>query len=184
MKKSLIIKILIAILIILIGIALGYLIYNRHNLSEFDYPNFPDMETDYGSSLIDDAVEPTPKVTIDDKIKQKELTDTLTDINFGEFKNLFKSSEKSMVVIVKDDCNYCKSYEPLLVETLEELNLKIYRLSITSLNTKELEDLENYVYIDKTPSTYVIQDGKVLKGMSGSQSKEIINSFIDLFYLR
>ena len=184
MKKSLIVKILAVVVVVLIGVSIGYLVSNRHNFGEYDYPEYPESGIDYGTSLIDDELEPTPKVTIDDKVKQKELTDTLTDINIQEFKNLFKSSKKSMVVIVKDGCGYCKSYEPLLKETLEDLNIKMYRLSTTNLSVKEIEKLADYIYIEQTPSTYVIKDGKVLKGMSGYQEKEIISSFIDLFYLR
>ncbi len=184
MKKSLIIKILGLVIVILIGVTIGYLITNRHNLSEFDYPNLPDEDIDYGTSLIDDSLQPTPNVKVDDNVKQKELTNTLTDINFSEFKNLFKSSQKHIVVIVKDDCSFCIAFEPVLKEVLEDLDLKIYRLSTTNMSNKEIEDLYDYVYIDETPSTYIIKDGNVFKSISGNQSKDIIASFIDLFYLR
>ena len=169
--KKVVINILLVVMVLL---GIGYLFANRNNIAEYDYPVLENEEVDYGTSLVDNSNQPTPNVKVDEKVKQKELEDILTDVNYEEFKNLFKSPNKSMVVIVKDGCGYCKSFEPVLEETLKELNIKMYRLNTTNMSTSEKQDLSNYVYLD----------GTVIASIVGSKSKSIISSFIELFYLR
>ena len=182
--KNIIIKVLLVVMVILLGIGIGYLFSNRNNIAEYNYPELETEEVDYGESLIDNSLQPTPNIKVDEKVKQKELTDNLTSVTYKEFKNLFKSPEKVMVVIVKDNCPFCARFEPVLEEVLTELNLKMYLLNTTDMTVEEKQDLANYVYLGGTPTTYVIYEGNVLASIEGSKSKDIISSFIELFYLR
>ncbi len=183
-KKQIIINILVVVMVLLAGTGIGFLFAHRNNIAEYDYPTLSEEETDYGESVVSEDKQPTPNVKVDDSVKQKELTDNITDLTFEEFKNLFKSSNKSLVVIVKDGCGYCARFEPVLEETMEEMELKMYRLNTTTMTTDEKIELADYVYLDGTPTTYVIQNGSVIGALEGSKSKEILSSFIELFYLR
>ena len=89
-----------------------------------------------------------------------------------------------MVVVVKDGCSYCEAFKQTLKSALESLGEKIYVLNTTNLNVEDKKDLGNYIYIEGTPTTYVIKNGSVSGAIEGNKSEEIIKSWIELFYIR
>src|SRR5699024_9308861 len=117
---------------------------------QIDYPTI-DEESDYGNSLINQDKQPEPDVNVSDDTKLPSLTDTLTNINYNDFKKLFESTKKSMVVVVKDGCSFCKAFLPTLEDALNSLEQKIYVLNTSNLSIDEKKDLGNYIYIEGTP---------------------------------
>ncbi len=182
-RKDLILKVLMVLMIIMILGGCIYLFSQRNNLEQIDYPTI-DEESDYGNSLIDQDKQPEPDVNVSDDTKLPSLTDTLTNINYNGFKKLFESTKKSMVVVVKDGCSFCKAFLPTLEDALNSLEQKIYVLNTSNLSIDEKKDLGNYIYIEGTPTTYVIKNGSVTGAIEGNKSEEIIKSWIELFYVR
>ena len=182
-RKDLILKVLMVLMIIMILGGCIYLFSQRNNLEQIDYPTI-DEESDYGNSLIDQDKQPEPDVNVSDETKLPSLTDTLTNINYNDFKKLFESTKKSMVVVVKDGCSFCKAFLPTLEDALNSLEQKIYVLNTSNLSIDEKKDLGNYIYIEGTPTTYVIKNGSVTGAIEGNKSEEIIKSWIELFYVR
>lgn len=182
-RKDLILKVLMVLMIIMILGGCIYLFSQRNNLEQIDYPTI-DEESDYGNSLIDQDKQPEPDVNVSDDTKLPSLTDTLTNINYNDFKKLFESTKKSMVVVVKDGCSFCKAFLPTLEDALNSLEQKIYVLNTSNLSIDEKKDLGNYIYIEGTPTTYVIKNGSVTGAIEGNKSEEIIKSWIELFYVR
>lgn len=182
-RKDLILKVLMVLMIIMILGGCIYLFSQRNNLEQIDYPTI-DEESDYGNSLINQDKQPEPDVNVSDDTKLPSLTDTLTNINYNDFKKLFESTKKSMVVVVKDGCSFCKAFLPTLEDALNSLEQKIYVLNTSNLSIDEKKDLGNYIYIEGTPTTYVIKNGSVTGAIEGNKSEEIIKSWIELFYVR
>lgn len=182
-RKDLILKVLMVLMIIMILGGCIYLFSQRNNLEQIDYPTI-DEESDYGNSLINQDKQPEPDVNVSDDTKLPSLTDTLTNINYNDFKKLFESTKKSMVVVVKDGCSFCKAFLPTLEDALNSLVQKIYVLNTSNLSIDEKKDLGNYIYIEGTPTTYVIKNGSVTGAIEGNKSEEIIKSWIELFYVR
>lgn len=182
-RKDLILKVLMVLMIIMILGGCIYLFSQRNNLEQIDYPTI-DEESDYGNSLINQDKQPEPDVNVSDDTKLPSLTDTLTNINYNDFKKLFESTKKSMVVVVKDGCSFCKAFLPTLEDALNSLVQKIYVLNTSNLSIDEKKDLGNYIYIEGTPTTYVIKNGSVTGAIEGNKSEEIIKSWIELFYIR
>ena len=182
-RKDLILKVLMVLMIIMILGGCIYLFSQRNNLEQIDYPTI-DEESDYGNSLIDQDKQPEPDVNVSDDTKLPSLTDTLTNINYNDFKKLFESTKKSMVVVVKDGCSFCKAFLPTLEDALNSLEQKVYVLNTSNLSIDEKKDLGNYIYIEGTPTTYVIKNGSVTGAIEGNKSEEIIKSWIELFYVR
>lgn len=182
-RKDLILKVLMVLMIIMILGGCIYLFSQRNNLEQIDYPTI-DEESDYGNSLINQDKQPEPDVNVSDDTELPSLSDTLTNINYNDFKKLFESTKKSMVVVVKDGCSFCKAFLPTLEDALNSLEQKIYVLNTSNLSIDEKKDLGNYIYIEGTPTTYVIKNGSVTGAIEGNKSEEIIKSWIELFYVR
>ena len=132
---------------------------------------------------LDVLTQPSPK----ENIVLKTLPDTngtLTEINFNTLKKLFQTTKKSILTVEKDDCSYCESFEPKFIEALDDNGVTAYKINISKLNTNELTNLYNYVNFEGTPTTYIIENGKVSHSFKGNTDKETISAFVEYFYVR
>ena len=132
---------------------------------------------------LDVVTMPNPKQNITLK-SLPETTDTLTEINFNTFKKLFMTTKKSILAVEKNNCAYCADYEPKMIEALNENDVKAYKLNISNLSTEELFKIYDFINFTGTPTTFIIENGKVTHSFSGTTDKETLSAFIEYFYVR
>ena len=134
-------------------------------------------------SAIDAITQPTPdvKVTL---TTSPETTGYLTEINLSTLKKLFETSNKSLLILVKDDCEYCKDFEPKYLEALKENSAYSYKINVSKLSGKDMSELYKYIDFTGTPTTYVIENGKATHTYTGRTDKDTISAFIEYFYVR
>lgn len=138
----------------------------------------------YGSKeSIDSVPQPTPNVKVN-LTTSPNTKGTITEINYDTFKKLFQTSNKSILILVKDGCSFCEDFEPKVTKALKDNNAFAYKINLTKLSTDEIKDIHNYVGYDGTPMTYIIQNGKATHSFSGTTEEETISAFIEYFYVR
>lgn len=114
----------------------------------------------------------------------EDVSYLITHINLEEFNNLLNSSQKSVILIGKDDCKYCNE----VIETLNTISInydiKINYINIGLINSdasltlqKELNELD---YNDgfTTPLTLIVENNKLLNYVIGASNEQY---FIDIF---
>ncbi len=123
--------------------------------------------------------------------KQTSTEDNLTHINYSEYKELIKKSNKSIIVLGQTGCSHCTSVKPKLSSLVKKYNIKINYLNITDMTQSERESLLNSLneigydeeYFKETgsfgtPLTLIIENEKVISYVVGNQSEE---TFIEKF---
>ena len=179
---------LIGISILLVAI-LGLVVYGvyyaikNHNRSDIMTLDKIDASYTLSEDQLDTIKQPNVEeaVTLD---TLPETTSTIQEVNLKTMEKLFKTSQKSILVLVKDGCSFCEDYLPKLKEALEYYEISAYEINISNLKQNEYNELFNYVDFEGTPTTYVIQNSKVLHTLTGTTDIETIISFIDYFYIR
>lgn len=107
----------------------------------------------------------------------------LTFISYDQFKELYKSGNKFIVVLVQTSCGYCLQYKPILNEVAKENNIPIYILDILKMSDDEIKDLITSIeYLEENPSwgtpiTFVIEKGITKGVLPGFVTKEATVQF-------
>jgi len=180
--KLSIIYILLFVIFILLLVGVMYAIRNYNSDDIFTIENF-DSTVTIASDQLDAISQPNPglPLTLDSLPK---TSNTIEDINVKTLKKLFQTTQKSLLLLVKDDCSYCSQYEPIITKVLEDNELNAYRINISDLSDKEMQEMINYIDYDGTPTTYVIKDGVAKHTITGIVDENTLNAFIDYFYTR
>lgn len=181
-KQMIAIYILGIIGIILICFGAYYAIKHRNDGDTIGQGKI-DIKFTNDPTSIDAVKQPNPNV----KVTLTTSPDTkgyLTEINLSTFKKLFETSNKSLLVLEKDDCEYCKDFEPKYIEALKENSAYSYKINISKLSAKEVSELYQYIDFTGTPTTYVIENGYATHTYTGTTDKETISAFIEYFYVR
>ena len=175
--------VVIALLIIIVGLLIFGVVYAISHYNETDKVKLNDAEGKYNLSKdqLDYLDQPTPNLK-QTKDTLPKTEDTITEIKVKTVKELFQTSKKSILVIVRDDCTYCQNYEPKLVEALKLYDLTAYKININ--NNKDYKDLYEYLDFDGTPTTLIIDGSKVTHSLGGDTDLDTIKAFIDYYYIR
>ena len=113
-----------------------------------------------------------------------EINNTIEDIDYKTFEKIFKSHGKSILILTKNDCSYCEDYLPIAEKSLNDNNIKAYKINVSNLSKKEKENIYQYIDYDGEPTTYYIVDGNAKHSLTGIVDKETLDAFIDYFYIR
>ena len=180
--KKIILSIMFLIIIIL-GVYGIVFAFNHKEDDNYFGQGTLNLEYNLGEDQLDKLEQPknNAKVTLD---TLPTLNETLTDINFKTFTNLFKTTKRSMLVVVKDGCSYCEEFIPILSEALNYYDLKMYKINLSNLSSNEYGDLYSYIYFSGTPTTFIIENGEVKHVLTGVVDVETMKSFINYFYYR
>jgi len=171
------------LLIIIIGLLIYGVVFafNHYNDSDKVKLNNIDGKYNLSSNQLDYLEQPNPNLKkISDSLPKVE--DTITEIKVDTVKELFQTSKKSILVIVRNDCSYCQSFEPKLNEALKYYDVNAYKVNLS--NNKNNSDLFKYLDFDGTPATLIIDGSKVVHSLSGDTDIETIKAFIDYYYIR
>ena len=104
------------------------------------------------------------------KIDSEEISSWLSDT---------KSDNYIITVLAQTTCSHCHNYQPVIEEVANSNNLKLHFINLDTLtendrnvvvNTYDLKDFEG------TPHTVITKNGKLLKEISGENTKSRIES--------
>ena len=185
MKKNIKLYIILLLLIIVIGLTIFGIIYAIKNHNRSDILTIDNLIEKYtlSSDQLDAVVQPVNDLPLVYKELPK-TTETINEIDYKTFKKIFQTDKKSILLLVKEGCSFCDKYLPVLENVLNELNIKIYKIDITKISKDNRKDIFNYIDFDGTPTTYIINSGKVTHTLTGSVDTETAKAFIDYFYIR
>ena len=113
-----------------------------------------------------------------------EVDSYITYINYNEFNNLVNGSDKSIIVIGKDDCKYCEEIIKVLDDIGINYDIKINYINIGKIDSNVAVDIEkvltqlNYNDGFTTPLTIMVSNGKLLDYIVGVASEKYI---VDIF---
>ena len=110
-------------------------------------------------------------------------TSKVESIDYEKFKELYNGSEDSLVLFARSTCGYCVQFMPILNAAIEENNLKVYYVDITTMSEDNVNDIkaldsffeENYGY---TPTLVVVSNGKVVANNVGYMDSDELNTFL------
>ena len=176
-------------ILLLLLVAIGLIVYGvfyalkNYNRGEIMTVNTVDLKKTISSDQLDSVTQPNPNLPLTLKELPK-ANNTINDIDFKTLKRLFQTDNKSILLLVKNDCDFCNQLNPIAEEVLKELNTKAYRLNLSKLSDSEVKELYNYIDYSGTPTTYVIDKGIAKHTLTGIVDKESLTAFIDYFYSR
>lgn len=155
-----------------------------------------DIREQYHSSTNDNYTEEENKETnkeeqpnTEEEIIKDEQSDTENDeqstysninkINFTELKKLIKDKRTFIIVITQEMCGHCKNYKKTYNDVLKNNQLTSYELDIAYLNSKEIEEFQNTISIEGTPTTIIYIDGVIQKNkLVGNTDKNEVEMFL------
>ena len=107
---------------------------------------------------------------------------TYTEINYDKLYKKMNSYEDYILLIGKDNCEACKSFEKVIEKIAEEQKIKILYLNINSLKEEEKLLITSKYYIDSgqiyTPVLLIIEKGIVKQRQIGNKSYDETIKFL------
>ena len=125
----------------------------------------------------------------EDSVYSKE--NALTFIDYDGYEDLIEESGKQIVVIGQTTCSHCIAIKPALNSIADEYDITINYLNLTEMTEEESNDLSESLkdleYNDPdfvesgsfgTPLTLIIENGKIVRYISGERSKsQLVREF-------
>ncbi|MBP5683797.1 MAG: thioredoxin family protein [Bacilli bacterium] len=113
-------------------------------------------------------------VSIKVKDPLKELNESnLVTIDTEKFYELYKSSEKFVLLLGRPDCSHCIAFRPVITKFANDNNIKVYYLDAYSIET---EEDWNFIWAkinqEGTPSLGVFENQELVDSVSGEMTKE------------
>ncbi len=129
------------------------------------------------------TINKNPKLDIDLPVSL-EGDAGFTEISYSEYEEKLQQEKAFLVVIVKDGCDYCSAYEPVLEEVAKEYSIPINYINLTNLNNDEQSELvQSNTYLKNkkwgTPTTLLLYGDIVVDSISGYVEKDTLVSFIE-----
>ena len=104
------------------------------------------------------------------------------EISFNELQAMIEKEETFFLYIKQTSCNACKEFTPVFKKILNENKITGYSLNLTDLKENDVEDFENILKIQYTPTIAFFEDGIELGAMTrieGSKKKDfVVNKLI------
>lgn len=97
---------------------------------------------------------------------------TYDEISYSKLTSMIKNKESFILLVGRDDCSACKSYEPTIEKVIQNYKLDIKYINTNKLSEEEYADLLSHFYISGTPQTIFVTKGKEkdrLTRVDGSQ---------------
>lgn len=127
----------------------------------------------YGSINDIDTEKKTDSSLVNENYKNIE------DISLGQFEKKILEKEDMIVLVSSTTCYYCIEYEPIVDEVFKELDKKIYRINIISLNKEEETRFRTYYAYKKAPTIFTIKNGVVKEDIVGKKDKEELTTWLN-----
>lgn len=98
-----------------------------------------------------------------------------------EFNKRFNSKDMTVIYYASTECGWCKLQTPILETIAKDYDMDYYYVDTAKLSNKEKDGIAKKLGIEAaTPTTVVVQKGKVLDVAAGYQDpKDYIKFFVD-----
>jgi len=105
-----------------------------------------------------------------------------TEITYSEYEEKLNTEAPFVVVIVRDGCDWCNEYKPIMTEVADEYSLPIYYINLSNLTSEESSALStSNSYLKKeqwgTPTTLFLYGDTVVDSIGGYVDKETFVEF-------
>ena len=105
-------------------------------------------------------------------------------ISYTEYEELMNSNKPFLMVIIQDECGYCRMYEPVVEEVANELGIPVNYLNLTNLSSEESNKLsKSNSYLKKnqwgTPTTLFMVGDKVIDSIDQYVEKDDFVDFVE-----
>ena len=97
------------------------------------------------------------------------------NLSYSELKEKMNNKDTFFFVVIKDGCQYCEKFVPIVEEVLDEYNIVGYKLNYSDLSESDDEAFYSEYGINSTPTTVFVKNGQevsILQRIEGSVSKE------------
>lgn len=108
----------------------------------------------------------------------------IKEINYDEFNNIIELNEKSVILIIKDDCKYCDELNKTLNSIIMEYGIKINYINVGDIDSELSKNVSNKLnslgYNDgfTSPMTIMFESNKIINYVIGPSTEEY---FVDIF---
>lgn len=117
--------------------------------------------------------------------QQTEERNTSTE-TLKKFYQEFDSKDINVIFFESSGCSYCQLQAPIMKQIVEDYDMKYYDIDASKLTETEIEEIINALGISgATPTTVVVQDGKVLNINEGYlDGKPFVEFFVNAGVLK
>lgn len=119
-------------------------------------------------------------------VKENEaLYEKFQDLTYAEYKEKINNKETFVMLLYQTGCSHCETFEPTLNEVVKYYNLEIYGLNLSTLSEKEYAIVKNKTFVEGTPTTVYIEEGKYINKIVGAKDAQgVINFLVNSNYLK
>lgn len=104
-----------------------------------------------------------------DALKEEGIiTSEETNEVMKEFNSVFNSKERKVVFFASSTCPYCEFQKPILETIAEDYDMEYLEIDAATLGAKQRQEIIEKLEIEgKTPTTVIVQNGKVIDVAQG-----------------
>lgn len=141
--------------------------------------------SDDGEYAFDELIVKNDKLCLDDECENYMVqssynnkiviqVDDTTDasdvdyIDYDEYQEIINDEEDAIVVVVRDGCSWCKKYESVVEEIIDNYVTPVYYY-----------EYNNKIDVTGTPTTIIIKDGKIVDKIEGYKEYSAVEKVLD-----
>jgi len=107
------------------------------------------------------------------------ITSEETNEVMKEFNKQFNSKERKVIFFASSACAYCELQKPILETIAEDYDMEYFEIDAATLGLKQREEIIEKLEIEgKTPTTVIVQNGKVIDVAQGYTEGRL---YVDFF---
>ena len=107
------------------------------------------------------------------------ITSEETNEVMKEFNKQFNSKERKVIFFASSACGYCELQKPILETIAEDYDMEYFEIDAATLGLKQREEIIEKLEIEgKTPTTVIVQNGKVIDVAQGYTEGRL---YVDFF---
>lgn len=111
----------------------------------------------------------------------KQGADRNTSTAFlAQLYDVIDSKDKEIIFFASDTCGYCQLQKPILENIVSDYNLDYFDVNVSEHSEAEINEVVQTLGLEgSTPTTIVVQDGKIINTLGGyADGKEFVNFLV------
>ena len=101
--------------------------------------------------------------------------DYYKEISYKELTELIDKKESFPLLVKKDGCGYCQTFEPKFKNVAVSYEVKSYYINLSNLNDEERTSFDEILEVSGTPTVFFFKNGSTMKNIiEGDRDKKII----------
>ncbi len=118
------------------------------------------------------------------EVETEEKYEHIITIDLKTFESKAANKDEMIVLVASSSCSSCVQFEPDVEKVFAELDKKIYRVDIKSMNEEEINAFREYYAFTITPTIFVVKDGVVVAdtARTGRMKPEDLKEWLDKNY--